>query len=577
MSNASDILREMTSRTNARQPQPVPQEAPVQPNDPVTALEEAREVIFAQEGALSRLCASPTIHATIVAIGGQIDSDNFQKDDKVQVIDKDSPYVGRVGTIIANVDASTGTVRTQFWGVKERPHLRIGTVGKAQCKLLCKNDGTNITIVSDNKLYDVWAWHELGEAKVGYTAKVNSQTQQIIEIIPSNGCGIVAKINRKIDDGNVEIDMNGSKKSVICTFADAEEGDEIVVDPAGIVAVKHISANTRYALKEALNVSWESIGGCQDAKQELMEAIVLPSKHPAVFKHYNKKPPHGILIFGPPGCGKTLCGKAAATSVAQLHGKESVASGFNYVKGPELLSMWVGEQEGNTRALFAHSRRHHERHGYPCVTFVDEADSIVMARSHGGATSRHNEPWRDSLVAMWLAEMDGMSDHNGIFIFATNRPMSLDGAFVREGRIDRKIKISRPTIDTAPEIFKIHLAGVPLHGTDVREVIGIALAEITAGHRMLCSIKHMAETVPFTLGDCLSGAMIAGIISHAQSYAIRRDLSSGSMTGVTIPDFKRSIEESYASHRSTDLHYDLVDFYDKMKWDEKNCQIERAI
>ena len=298
--NVNDALRDLSARTNNHQPQPVPQ-APA-PTDPLTALEEAKETIFSQEGELARIYALAKIHATIVAVGSKILPEKFHKNDKVLVIDKDSPYVNRVGTIIANVDMASGTVRTQFWNVKERPHLRIGTVGAAQVKLLCKNDGTNITIAVDNKLYDVWTGQELGEAKVGYIAKINPQTQQVLEIIPNNGCGIVAKINRKIEGGNVEIDFNGAKKSIICNFPDAEEGDEIVVDPAGVVVIKHISANTRYALKEALNVGWENVGGCQEAKQELMEAIVLPSKHPAIFKHYNKKPAKGVLMMGPPGC-----------------------------------------------------------------------------------------------------------------------------------------------------------------------------------------------------------------------------------------------------------------------------------
>ncbi len=238
---------------------------------------------------------------------------------------------------------------------------------------------------------------------------------------------------------------------------------------------------------ESPNVHWNEIGGLEDAKQELMEAVEWPMKYPALFKHAKAKPPKGILLFGPPGTGKTLLAKAVAT--------ESEAN-FISIKGPELLSKWVGESEKAVRETFRKAKQ-----SAPCIIFFDEIDSIAPARGTG-SDSRVSE----RVVSQMLSELDGLEElHNVIVIAATNRPDIIDPALLRPGRLDRLIHVPPPDKKARYEILKIHLAGRPLD-SDV-------------------DLETLAnETESFT------GADIAAMCNEATILAIREYVRSGKAT-----------------------------------------------
>jgi transitional endoplasmic reticulum ATPase len=226
-------------------------------------------------------------------------------------------------------------------------------------------------------------------------------------------------------------------------------------------ALKNIEPSAmREVLVEVPRVRWDDIGGLDHAKQELMEAVEWPLKYPEVFEATNIKPPRGILLFGPPGTGKTLLAKAVAN--------ESNAN-FISVKGPELLSKWVGESEKHVREMFRKARQ-----VAPCVIFFDEIDSLVPRR--GGIGDSHVT---ERVVSQLLTELDGMEELKDVVVIAaTNRPDLIDPALLRPGRIERHIYIPPPDKEARKEIFKIHLRGKPL----ADDVSIDELAEKTEGY-----------------------------------------------------------------------------------------------
>jgi len=250
-------------------------------------------------------------------------------------------------------------------------------------------------------------------------------------------------------------------------------------------ALKNIEPSAmREVLVEVPNVRWEDIGGLEHAKQELMEAVEWPLKYPEVFKAANIKPPKGILLFGPPGTGKTLLAKAVAN--------ESNAN-FISVKGPELLSKWVGESEKHVREMFRKARQ-----VAPCVIFFDEVDSLAPRR--GGIGDSHVT---ERVVSQLLTELDGLEELKDVVVIAaTNRPDMIDPALLRPGRLERHIYIPPPDKKARVEIFKIHLRGKPLaDNVDIEK-----LAERTEGY---------------------SGADIEAVCREAGMLAIREVIKPG--------------------------------------------------
>ena len=224
-------------------------------------------------------------------------------------------------------------------------------------------------------------------------------------------------------------------------------------------ALKNIEPSAmREVLVEVPKVRWEDVGGLEHAKQELREAVEWPLKYPELFKTLNIKPPKGILLYGPPGTGKTLLAKAVANE-AQAN--------FISVKGPELLSKWVGESEKHVREMFRKARQ-----VAPCIIFFDEIDALAPRRGMG-ADSHVTE----RVVSQLLTELDGLEELKDVVVIAaTNRPDIVDPALLRPGRIERHIYIPPPDREARREIFKIHLRGKPL-GYDAEDV-KIAIEEL---------------------------------------------------------------------------------------------------
>ena len=317
-------------------------------------------------------------------------------------------------------------------------------------------------------------------------------------------------------------------------------GDEVLLHPKTYQIVEHIGRPplniSPFSPTNIPSVIWDDIGGLESAKADMIEAIEFPAANKELFAFYNKKPIKGILLAGPPGCGKTLLGKAAANAIARVNKKESVKSGFLYIKGPEILNQYVGQTEQTIRDIFFDAQRHYEEFKYPAIIFIDEADAILAAR---GSV---NVGIGNTIVPMFLTEMDGLETSNAIVIIATNRPDVLDPAIVRDGRIDRKITVTRPNQKNGEIILALNLKNIPLaDGLTVEELSQEMAASIYSEHRLL------NEDTPFS--SVVNGAMLANCVQMAVSLAVRRDISNGTRSGVCFDDCIIAIDRIHSQSR----------------------------
>lgn len=372
----------------------------------------------------------------------------------------------------------------------------------------------------------------------------------IVDVISlGDGFGDLAVVSKEGQNGECHVEWQGNTRIVRYGSAikSPEVGDRLMMDALGIIAMRNIGPDeTKFSFQGASKVSWQDIGGLVEAKETLIEVIENPRKYPELYKAYQKKQTKGVLLYGPPGCGKTMLGKAVAFSLAAAYGKEAVGSGFIYVKGPEILDKYVGNSEAMIRGLFARARKHQKKHGYPAVLFIDEGDAILGKRD-----GRPGMGIEATTVPQFLSEMDGLDEDGPIVIIATNRPDSLDSAVTRDGRVDRKIRITRPDRNGAVDIFKLYLKGTPLDGMDAHEAANYA-ATLLYDHkfRYYDLFGTDGTTTHFTLAGLVNGAMIAGVVDKATSRSMRRDLqNNGSISGVCLEDLRQAIESVYVENK----------------------------
>jgi transitional endoplasmic reticulum ATPase len=328
----------------------------------------------------------------------------------------------------------------------------------------------------------------------------------------------MAALRRLIKEGKIDFEAESIPREVL---------DELKVTRKDFYeALKMVEPSAlREVLIEVPNVRWEDIGGLEDVKQELREAVEWPLKYPEAFRGLGISPPKGILLYGPPGTGKTLLAKAVAN--------ESQAN-FIAIKGPEVLSKWVGESEKNIREIFRKARQ-----AAPTVIFIDEIDAIAPRR--GTDVNRVT----DRLINQLLTEMDGIQENSGVVVIgATNRPDIIDPALLRPGRFDRLILVPAPDEKARLEIFKVHTRKVPLaEDVDLEE-----LAKKTEGY---------------------TGADIAAVVREAAMLAMRRALQEGIIkpgmkadeirqrVKVTMKDFEEALKKIGPSVSKETMEYYL--------------------
>lgn len=298
----------------------------------------------------------------------------------------------------------------------------------------------------------------------------------------------------------------------------------------------------QFVIETKSGVTWDDIVGNEEAHRAMIEAVEFPLKHPELFAHYGKKPSKGILLKGPPGCGKTMLGKAAANTMGA-----TLMLGIN---GAALQQIYIGQTEKLIKSIFAYARAYRALHGHQLVVFIDEAEVILPQRGSG-------HWFQESNVATFLAEMDGLEDSAALIILATNRPEAIDTALLRDGRVDRKVTVQRPTAASARIIFERELFKVPGYRA---AYVDNAMAMFFDPMRQLLRIKHEKGTDFLTLGDVVSGAMMVGLVERIKASAFQRDVAARTMTGITDGDVVHAVEQLTIEQREQLDHYALMEF-----------------
>lgn len=352
--------------------------------------------------------------------------------------------------------------------------------------------------------------------------------------------------------------LEGGDRALVISHADEERivqlaqtlidsplrtGDSLMIEPRSAYAYERIpkSEVEELVLEEVPDVDYHDIGGLDRQIEMIRDAVEMPFLHADLFREHQLRPPKGILLYGPPGCGKTLIAKAVANSlakkIAERRGEEKHTSYFLNIKGPELLNKYVGETERHIRLIFQRAREK-AGEGTPVIVFFDEMDSVFRTRGSGVSSDVEN-----TIVPQLLSEIDGVEGlENVIVIGASNREDMIDPAILRPGRLDVKIKIERPDAEAAKDIFsKYILTGLPLHPDDLTEHGGDAEACVSAMIQAAV-LRMYSETddnrfleVTYANGDkevlyfkdFNSGAMIQNIVDRGKKMAIKEFLATG--------------------------------------------------
>src|SRR5918995_3851219 len=387
----------------------------------------------------------------------------------------------------------------------------------------------------------------------------------VVEILAPDGAGEVVKVKDRLGSDRAVVVGRGDEEHVAflasaLATGGVRAGDPLLYDPRSGVALELLPKEEveELVLEEIPDVGYEDIGGLEGQIDAIRDAVELPFLYAELFAEHELEAPKGVLLYGPPGCGKTLIAKAVAKSlaekVAERTGRDDARSYFLNVKGPELLNKYVGETERQIREIFIRAKERSEE-GLPVIVFFDEMDSIFRTRGTGISSDVES-----TIVPQLLSELDGVETlKNVIVIGASNREDLIDPAILRPGRLDVKIKIERPDANQARDIMRKYLnPNVPIHPEDIEK----------SGHDVLATTAKMIQQtvdrmysenqenrfleVTYASGDkeilyfkdFNSGAMIENIVRRAKKEAIKRFLSTGEK-GIKAEDLSHAIRDEF--------------------------------
>ena len=372
---------------------------------------------------------------------------------------------------------------------------------------------------------------------------------------PSPRFGEVVTVKETYDDATVLVLARHDEEQVLSLSATLTDhrprvGDALVADLAVRMALRPVvrSEVEELVLEEVPDVGYEDIGGLGEQIELIRDAVELPFLHPDLYREHRLTPPRGVLLYGPPGCGKTLIAKAVAAS---LSGGDRGEAYFLNIKGPQLLDKYVGETERRIRVIFARAREKAAT-GVPVVVFFDEMDSLFRTRGSGRSSDVET-----TVVPQMLAEIDGVDElDNVVVIGATNREDMIDPAILRPGRLDVKIRIGRPDRRGAAEILATYLTpDLPIseelmvaHG-DAQSAVDALIEQVIEA---LYTRRRATEMVELTradgqveilhVADLVSGAMLANIVDRAKKAAVK-DLVTNGRRGLTSEHLRRAVIE----------------------------------
>ena len=375
----------------------------------------------------------------------------------------------------------------------------------------------------------------------GRLAAVNDQ-MLVVDSLPAPDTGEAVTLDEVLGARRALVTTGGGASRVLALAegldpAALKPGDTLVADLRANLATALVERTgvEQLVIAEAPDVSWADIGGLGPQIDRIRDAIELPFAHPGLYRGYGLRAPKGVLLYGPPGCGKTLIAKAVATSLADSAGGRPAA--FLNIKGPELLSKFVGETERQIRAIFVQARKA-AAEDRPVVVFFDEMEALLRTRGTGVSSDVET-----MIVPQVLSEIDGVESlRNVIVIGASNREDMIDPAILRPGRLDVKIRIDRPDAEAAADILAKHLrADLPLDPGELAGAGGDREAAAAAMRR--AAVDALYARTPATavlevvcasgaretlhLADLASGAMLAAVVARAKTAAIKDEIAGG--------------------------------------------------
>jgi proteasome-associated ATPase len=395
-----------------------------------------------------------------------------------------------------------------------------------------------------------------------------NEALNVVAALDFEQVGEVVMFKELLADGERALVIANADEERVVRLADPlkadtlRAGDSLLLDNRAAYAYERVpkSEVEELILEEVPDIEYGSIGGLVSQIDAIRDAVELPYLHPELFLEHRLKPPKGVLLYGPPGCGKTLIAKAVANSLAKKVAAKTGQEGKSYflnIKGPELLNKYVGETERHIRLVFQRAREK-ASHGTPVIVFFDEMDSLFRTRGSGVSSDVEN-----TIVPQLLSEIDGVEAlENVLVIGASNREDMIDPAILRPGRLDVKIKIERPDAESARDIFsKYLLSELPLHADDVAEfggdrdacVEGMIRATVermyteTEENRFLEVTYANGDKEVLYFKDFNSGAMIQNIVDRAKKMAIKdflehdqRGLRIAHMLQACVDEFKEN-------------------------------------
>jgi len=459
------------------------------------------------------------------------------------------------------------------------PANRIGTFLGATSR-----DTAHIVVGGADYYCNVDPRIPLAKLKNGTRVLVN-EAYVIVGDLGFETAGPVTKITEVLSDDRLRVGSeHGLQSMVLQRSADLatstlKSGDEVRVDPNYRMALEMLARTKSHEhyLDVVPELPWGKVGGQEAALQAIKDAIELPLLHVDLFKKFQHATPKGFLLYGPPGCGKTLIGKATAYNLTkQLREKTGaeMTEYFMHVKGPEILNMWVGESERMVRELFA-TAREKRREGFMPFVFIDEAESILGTRR----ASRYSNIL-STLVPMFCSEMDGIDSLNDVvIILASNRADLIDPAILRPGRIDRKIKVNRPNKQGARDVYRIYLTDdLPYDGALAKEAdnVGAAVEQLVERfvdwqfakreeNKFLEVTLRSGRKETLYRSDLISGAIIASIVERAKAMAIKRAIATQQEEGIRETDLQLAFNAEYTENDifpATDVTEDWLKLID---------------